>query len=209
MLALDGLRSARVTGLSEMPWHTEVDLQHDVILYRNRELTDPVTLTYAEKTLRRSQARFVNRAALTPQIDLGSYQCNAVIDWIDIYFELSRRTQYWKLNDRIEKLTGRKEFPAALNLGEGKTATCYKLRVQEPDLGAVRKVLTTSRAYMALQSPWAFAGSKSVSTSTRNRRARMLEPGCMEFWSALLSFDTHLEEQQDVAAVHAGERREN
>lgn len=141
-----------------MPWHTEVDLQHDVILYRNRELTDPVTLTYAEKTLRRSQARFVNRAALTPQIDLGSYQCNAVIDWIDIYFELSRRTQYWKLNDRIEKLTGRKEFPEALDLGEGKTATCYKLRVQEPDLGAVRKVLDDLESVYGLAKPVGIRG---------------------------------------------------
>lgn len=114
---------------------------HEVALYRERGNRDPVVLTYVEETLRKSQARLVNRTALTPQIDLEAYQCRAVVDWIDIQFELSRRTQYWKLNDRIEKLTGRKEYPEALDLGEGKTATRYKLRVQEPDFRTVRRVL--------------------------------------------------------------------
>ncbi|MBW0365845.1 hypothetical protein KXJ81_06250 [Ensifer adhaerens] len=116
-------------------------LIHDVTLYREKARKDPVVLTYVEKTLRSSQKRLVGRTTLTPQIDLEAYQCRAVVDWIDIHFELSRRTQYWKLNERIEKLTSRKEYPEALDLGEGKTATRYKLRVQEPDFQAVRKVL--------------------------------------------------------------------
>ncbi len=114
---------------------------HDVILYREKGNKDPVVLRYAEETLRSSQARLVNRTTLTPQIDLKAYQCRAVVDWIDIRFELSRRTQHWHLNDRIEKLTGRKEYPEALDLSEGKTATRYRLRIQEPDFEAVRKVL--------------------------------------------------------------------
>jgi hypothetical protein len=116
-------------------------LIHAVTLYREKGNKDPVILTYVEETLRKSQARLVNRTALTPQIDFDAYQSRAVVDWIDIQFELSRRTQYWKLNDRIEKLTSRKEYPEALDLGEGKTATRYKLRVQEPDFQTVRKVL--------------------------------------------------------------------
>lgn len=114
---------------------------HKVTLYRSKGKKDPVILTFAETTLSSSQARLAGRVTLTPQIDLGAYQCLAVVDWIDVEFELSRRTQYWHLNDRIEKLTGRKEFPRALDLGEGKTATRYRLRVQEPDLRMVRKVL--------------------------------------------------------------------
>lgn len=116
-------------------------LIHEVTLYRARGNKDAVVLAYAEKTLRSSQARLVNRTSLTPQIDLEAFQCRAVVDWIDIHFELGRRTQYWKLNEQIEKLTGRKEYPEALNLAAGKTATRYKLRVQEPNFRTVRKVL--------------------------------------------------------------------
>lgn len=117
-------------------------MQREVILYRSRKFDDPVALSYVETTLRSSQARLASRTTLTPQIDLGAYQCRAVVDWIDIEFELTRRTQYWKLNGLIEKMTGRKEFPEALNLGGGKTATRYKLRVQEPDFAVLRQVIT-------------------------------------------------------------------
>jgi hypothetical protein len=106
-----------------------LQLLHKVTLYRAKGQKDPVILSYVEKTLRGSQARLVDRTTLPPQIDLKAYQCHAVIDWIDIHFELSRRSQFWHLNDRIEKLTGRKEYPEALDLSEGKTATRYKLRV--------------------------------------------------------------------------------
>ena len=131
---------------------------HDVILYREKRNKDPVVLRYAEETLRSSQARLVNRTTLAPQIDLKAYRCRAVIDWIDIHFELSRRTQYWHLNDRIEKLTGRKEYPEALDLGEGKTATRYKLRVQEPDLETVRKVLSDLESAYGFEVPASISG---------------------------------------------------
>lgn len=116
-------------------------MQHEVILYRNRKLEAPVALSYVETTLRSSQARFTSRTTFTPQIDLDAYQCRAVIDWIDIHFELSRPTQHWHINERIKKLTGRKEYAEALNTGAGMTASKYRLRVQEPDLGSVRRVL--------------------------------------------------------------------
>ncbi len=129
---------------------------HKVTLYRSKGNKDPVILTYVEETLRRSQARFLNRTTLTPQIDLNAYRCTAVVDWIDVEFELMRQTQYWKLNERIAKLTGRKEFPEALDLGPGRTVTLYKLRVQEPDLKSLRKVL------MNLDAEYGFAASPRI-----------------------------------------------
>ncbi|KOF16998.1 hypothetical protein AC244_18955 [Ensifer adhaerens] len=131
---------------------------HQVILYRDKGNTEPVTLRYTEQTLRSSQARLINRMTLTPQIDLEAYQCRAVVDWIDIDFELSRRTQYWHLNDRVEKLTGRKEYPEALDLGEGKTATRYRLRVQEPDFQYVRKVLDELESVYGFVAPATISG---------------------------------------------------
>jgi len=69
-------------------------LIHEVTLYRKKGNKDPVVLGYVEKTLRSSQARLVNRTTLTPQIDLEAYQCRAVVDWIDIHFEVARRSQF-------------------------------------------------------------------------------------------------------------------
>ncbi|MVO95494.1 hypothetical protein FML87_23040 [Rhizobium leguminosarum bv. phaseoli] len=135
-----------------------MELIHQVTLYREKGSNAPVVLAYAETTLRSSQARLINRTTLTPQIDLEAYQCRAVVDWIDIHFELSRRTQYWHLNDRIEKLTGRKEYPEALDIGDGKTATRYKLRVQEPDLETVRKVLSDLESAYGFVSPAGVSG---------------------------------------------------
>ncbi|WP_425986353.1 hypothetical protein [Ensifer sp. R-19] len=133
-------------------------MRYDVPLYRDKGMKKPIILTYVEKTLRSSQARLINRTTLTPQIDLEAYQCRAVIDWIDIHFELSRRTQHWHLNDRIEKLTGRKEYPEALDSGEGKTATRYKLRVQEPDFQNVRKVLDELESVYGFVAPATISG---------------------------------------------------
>lgn len=51
-----------------------------------------------------------------------------MIDWIDVESELQRRTQHWKISERIERLTHRKEYPKARDKGPGNTATRYKLR---------------------------------------------------------------------------------
>lgn len=118
-----------------------VRLIHEVTLYRGKGNQDPVVLCYVEKTLRSSQARLVNRTTLTPRIDLEAHQCRAVVDWIDIHIDLAKRSQFWKLSERIERLTGRKEYLEPLNLAEGNTATRYRLRMQEPDFLSVRKVL--------------------------------------------------------------------
>jgi hypothetical protein len=116
---------------------------HRITLFANRNQNHPVELVYVESPLRKAQARFSGRRVLTPQIDLGAYRWASVIDWIDVEFELSRRTQHWKINERIERLTGRKEYPEALDLDAeaGNTATRYKLRVQEPDMGLLHRII--------------------------------------------------------------------
>ncbi|CUX66589.1 hypothetical protein [Agrobacterium genomosp. 13] len=131
---------------------------HAVILHRDSELDAPVTLQYVEETLRSSQRRFEGRTALCPQIDLGAYQWASVIDWIDVEFVLGRRSQHWKLNDRIARLTGRKEFPEALEIGPGGTASRYRLRVQEPDFSVLRRVLADIEGEYGFASPAVIIG---------------------------------------------------
>lgn len=79
-----------------------------------------------------------------------------MIDWIDIHFELSRPAQHWHINERIKKLTGRKEYAEAVNTGARMTASKYRLRVQEPDLGSVSRVLEN------LKKNYGFASSVTI-----------------------------------------------
>lgn len=116
-------------------------MTHEVTLYREKGNKDPVLLTYVEKALRSSQARLVNRTALTPLIDLGAYQCRAVPDWIDVRIELNRPSQFWWVNKHIEKLTGRREHVVPFDEGPGGAASVFFVRFQEPNFTLVRKVL--------------------------------------------------------------------
>lgn len=131
---------------------------HAVILHRDSELDAPVTLQYVEETLRGSQRRFEGRTLLRPQIDLDSYRWASVVDWIDVEFVLGRPSQHWKLNDRIERLTGRKEYPEALDIGPGGAASHYRLRVQEPDFSVLGRVLADIEGEYGFTSPAAITG---------------------------------------------------
>ena len=129
-----------------------------VILHRDTGFDAPVTLQYAEETLGGSQRRFEGRTVLRPTIDLNAYRWASVVDWIDVELVLGRPSQHWKLNDRIEKLTGRKEYPKALDVGLGGTASRYRLRVQEPDFSVLRRVLADIEGEYGFASPAAITG---------------------------------------------------
>ncbi len=148
---------------------------HTVTMYRSEELDEPVKLQYIEEPLRSSQRRFEARTALLPQIDLGAYRWASVVDWIDVEFVLGRPSQYWKLNARIETLTGRKEYPRALDTGPGRTASHYRLRVQEPDFSVLRRVLADIESEYGFASPAAIVGievSIDAYPSTPDEEAR-------------------------------------
>lgn len=161
------------------------ELIHEVTLYREKGNKAPVALSYGEETLRRSQTRLINRTTLTPEIDLKAYRCRALVDWIDIHFELSRRTQYWHLNDRIEKLTGRKEYPEALILATARQLPDTSCASRSQILRPSGKCSATLRALMASLRQPASVGLKSASTSTPKSRARKLERECTVFWSGI------------------------
>lgn len=131
---------------------------YTVIMYRSEELDAPVGLDYVEEALRSPQRRFQGRIVLRPQIDLGTYRWASVVDWIDVEFILGRPSQFWHLNDRIERLTGRKEYPKPLDVGSGGAASRYRLRVQEPDFSVLRRVLTDIEGEYSFASPAVVTG---------------------------------------------------
>lgn len=142
---------------------------HHVTMYRDSEPSAPVTLKYVEETLRSPQKRFKRRTVLRPQIDLQAYRWASVVDWVDMEFTLGRPSQHWKLNDRIERLTGRKEYPEALEVGPGGAATHYRLRVQEPDFSILRRVLADIEGEYGFASPAAVIGIEvSIDAYPRN-----------------------------------------
>lgn len=81
-----------------------------------------------------------------------------MVDWLDVEFNLGRPSQHWHLNARIERLTGRKEYPEALEIGPGGTASHYRLRVQEPDFSVLRRVLADIEDEYGFASPAAITG---------------------------------------------------
>ena len=65
-----------------------------ILLTTTKTRTTPVALRYRESPCPARQARFTNRFALRPEIDLRAYECRALIDWVQVSIEVRRGTQF-------------------------------------------------------------------------------------------------------------------
>lgn len=105
-----------------------------------RSAKDPgrrLSLEYVDEPVKLVQPRVVGRRTLKPAIDLGSYSCRAVLDWLDVSFELSRPTQFRYVQQIIKEVTSRNAFVKAASSGPGGTDTIFNVRLQEPHLRQV------------------------------------------------------------------------
>ncbi|MGV8832749.1 MAG: hypothetical protein ACOH2N_12305 [Devosia sp.] len=75
-----------------------------------------------------------------PDISLKDYTCNAVIDWIKIDLQLQRVTQHQWLRDAFAEC-GRRPFIVPIHAGAGNESAHFEIKVQEPDLSALRKAV--------------------------------------------------------------------
>jgi hypothetical protein len=91
--------------------------------------------------LANKQRRLIDRFVLRPAIELTSYTCRAVIDWLDLEIEVGTPTQHQWVGRIAGRITGRRPFVEALNPGLGKAATEFRIRLQEPELASIRKLL--------------------------------------------------------------------
>ncbi|WP_078708552.1 hypothetical protein [Consotaella salsifontis] len=98
----------------------------------------PVNLTYFDQKLAQSQERLANRLAMVPQIDLGDFHRRAVIDWVDIGFWISRRTQAIHVKRTIDKALDTNCFTDLVPLDEeekrSQTGTYFSVILQEPTI---------------------------------------------------------------------------
>lgn len=106
----------------------------------------PVELAYRVATGAPRQRRFDDHIVLEPDLDLNDYACRAVIDWIGIKIEINRPSQHQWLQALIEPIIDRNPWIKPLNPVEGKVASQFYIKFQEPCLRTVRKALSAIEA---------------------------------------------------------------
>lgn len=104
------------------------------------------TLTYSEIRLPKRQARFKDRIALQPEIDLKSFKARAVIDWLDLEFATSHVTQWKWVKKRVQTATGLDCYVKDIC----KTGEVFVVRFQEPELRKVRMALAAIAGDMGI-----------------------------------------------------------
>lgn len=139
---------------------------------------EPVSLNYRQVPLDRSQARLVGREALTPDILLNDYMCNAVIDWITIDLRLKHVTQHQWLADAIEGF-GRRPYIKPIDPGLGKESAHFTIKFQEPNIVQLRRIVAAiGRRYGLARGPSIVGMEVSIDftpkTPSDDARARMV-----------------------------------
>lgn len=113
---------------------------HSVALRYFKSTRDPVVLSYRQVALSRRQARYAGRDVLVPDISLDAYTCNAVIDWIKIDLQLKTVTQHQWLADAFAGF-GRRPFIEPIDAGAGKESSHFEIKIQEPDLMDLQRIV--------------------------------------------------------------------
>lgn len=151
---------------------------HSVALRYFKSNRDPVVLSYRQTALSRSQERLVGRDVLVPDIALDAYTCSAVIDWIEIDLQLRRVTQHRWLADAFAGF-GRRPYIKPIDAGAGLESSHFTIKVQEPVLEELRRILAAvDRRYGLVTEPTVIGLEVSVDftpkTPSDEARARMV-----------------------------------
>lgn len=98
-----------------------------------------VTLEFRDLPLPAVQSRLRGRTALVPELDIKSYECRAVIDWLDLVFSTDRATQWMWVQSEIEKALGQRCHVRGRRAGDTNEYRDFRVRFQEPDLSLLRR----------------------------------------------------------------------
>lgn len=143
-----------------------------------KSVRPPVSLTYKQMPITHRQARLAGREALVPEIVLKDYACNAVIDWIEVQVHLGRSTQHQWMRDAFDGFD-LKPFIAPVDAGKGQESAQFRIKVQEPDLVRLRRILAAiERKYGQASEPLVVGMEVSVDFMPKKpsdeARARMV-----------------------------------
>ncbi len=92
----------------------------------------PVALPFRISPLGKAQARFKERYALEPDIDLARYRFRAVVDWVELRFELDRQTQFQHVQAVLEPHLRATPYVKPLDPGPGGASSQFSARFQDP-----------------------------------------------------------------------------
>ncbi len=151
---------------------------HSVPLRYFKSNHEPVILRYHQTALSRSQARLVGRDVLVPDLDLDAFSCSAVIDWIQLDLQLKSITQHRFLADAFLGF-GRRPYIEPIDAGAGQESSHFEVKVQEPDLLKLQRILAAiDRRYGLIAVPVVIGMEVSVDftpkTPSDENRARMV-----------------------------------
>lgn len=113
--------------------------------------SDPGELVFRRRPMANSQARLAGRYALEPDIDLKAFSCNAVIDWIVIFFWLGRKTQVQWLKRDVDSALGTNCYVYIHDEEPGGVSDKFDVTIQEPDLRKLRDICDTIEAKYGLE----------------------------------------------------------
>lgn len=100
----------------------------------------PGFLAYAPAERGLRQRRFRLRTIWEPQIRLSDYRVNAVVDWVDIQFELPTPSQFRHVQDHLRGATSTKHFVEPLD-DDHNSCHRFRIRVQDPGKARIQKIV--------------------------------------------------------------------
>ena len=113
--------------------------------------SDVVALTYRRTAIQAKQTRLWGRYTLKPDISLDEFQTSAVIDWLDVTFEILANTQARWINDHLLNQVGH-----SISIRERKAEqfSRFTARFQQPRMKMVNECLSAIDAeYHLVASP--------------------------------------------------------
>lgn len=121
-------------------------------LHYSHDPTPTSHLRFLDEAVIARQSRFRNRRMLSPAIELDSYRCRAVIDFIDVKIHTIRPTGVTAVRNWIvDGVKSESVYCWNLN-GTSNSAQVFAVRIQEPTatmLSKVERVIERSRAGLA------------------------------------------------------------
>ncbi|MFD1912273.1 hypothetical protein [Halodurantibacterium flavum] len=94
--------------------------------------SQPVLLSLKVVPLKKVQARFKDRYALQPDIDLAQYRVKAVVDWVELHFQFHKQTQFQHVQAALARTLSATPYIKALDKGPGGVSSRFSARFQDP-----------------------------------------------------------------------------
>lgn len=113
---------------------------------------NPVELPFLLQRLSHKQSRLQGRCALTPDIDLDAYRFEAVVDWIELKFDLTALTQHQHIQAELRRHLDRNNYIQTIGASPGGVGATFIVKIQEPkSIAALLDITDTLEARYGLR----------------------------------------------------------